>query len=354
MRLSDLKRQGYIASTLQSRHQKSSRSQVKAPLLKRGSSPGFLQVAGSGVTHIARPWPFPSYSTACPPGIMDGARLSITDISPSWMYSLYIALVWMMRDNHKTAAWPSAYKVSEPLEPTGPRFAAARNSSAPSCGFGPWIFVLFLRKLWKASSGTQELPANRPVPDMGATPGSTDTFPLFGLTFNYRPTFPGAKHCVNVASHRNLTAQCVKDMKTRLYEPSMQLFWVQGITWEAERQRKKENLLSEQRRYIFNTIPTKRGDKRSKVVLAPQEKPPIQTKFSERHTAIRTEVYCFQLRATEMKPLPCVSQARVSNASAVAGEALSLKQLAGTEDSQWRATASPILLIKKDFYQPEA
>lgn len=129
-----------------------------------------------------------------------------------------------MREDHKTAASPSAYGASELLEPTGLRFAAARNSSAPSCGFDLWISVLFPRKLWKAASGTRELPINHPVPDMDAAAGSTDAFPLLGLTFNYLPAFPGAKHYINVVSHRSLTAQFIKNLKTRHYEPSMQLF----------------------------------------------------------------------------------------------------------------------------------
>lgn len=240
MRLSDLKRQGYIACTLQSRDKKSFRSQVKSPLLQHGSSTGFLQASGLGVTNPVQLRPFPSDSTACPPAITDGTRLRITDTSPSWIYSLYVAMLCVMREDHKTAASPSAYGASELLEPTGLTFAAARNCSAPSCGFDLWILVLFPRKLWKAASGTRELPINHPVPDMDATAGSTDAFPLLGLTFNYLPAFPGAKHYINVVSHRSLTAQFIKNLKTRHYEPSMQLFWVQGITHGAKRERKKE------------------------------------------------------------------------------------------------------------------
>lgn len=113
------------------------------------------------------------------------------------------------------------------------------HSSDLCSGFGPWIFILFLRKLLKASPGTQELPRNRLLSDLGGTAGSTDTFPLLGLTFSYLPHLPGAKLTVNAASHRNLTAQCIKDLKSRHYMPSMHCC-IQGITQEAEGQRKKE------------------------------------------------------------------------------------------------------------------
>lgn len=106
---------------------------------------------------------------------------------------------------------------AELLQTPWPSFAGARPSSDLHSGFGPWIFILFLRKMWKASPGTQELPRNHLFSDMGGTAGSTDTFPSLGLTFNCLPHLPGAKLPGNAASHRNLTAQCIKNLKSRHY-----------------------------------------------------------------------------------------------------------------------------------------
>lgn len=53
--------------------------------------------------------------------------------------------------------------------------------------------------------------------DMGGTAGSTDTFPSQGLTCNCLPHIPGAKLTVNAASHRNVSAQGIKNLKSRHY-----------------------------------------------------------------------------------------------------------------------------------------
>lgn len=121
----------------------------------------------------------------------------------------------------------------ELLETPCPKFAVVRHSSDLRAGFGRWIFVLFPRKLWKASPGTQELPRNHLLPDSGGTAGSTDTFPLLGLTFNGHPHLPGAKLSVNSAFHRNLTGLCITDLKSRHYVPSMH-FCIHMGGWERK------------------------------------------------------------------------------------------------------------------------
>lgn len=114
-----------------------------------------------------------------------------------------------------TGACPAAK--SELLETPWPMSAAARHSSL---GFCPWVFILFPRKLWKASPGTQELLRNHLLSHVGGTARSTNTSPLLSLTFKCPPHLPGAKLSVDAASHRSLTAQCIKDLKTRHCMPS--------------------------------------------------------------------------------------------------------------------------------------
>lgn len=92
---------------------------------------------------------------------------------------------------------------SELLGTPCPKSAVARHNSDLLSGFGPWISVLLPRELWKAIPGTQELPRNHLLSDMGGTGGSTDTSPLLGLTFKCLPHLPGVKLRVNAASHRN-------------------------------------------------------------------------------------------------------------------------------------------------------
>lgn len=141
MRLSDLKRLEYIASTLQPRHQRSSTSQVKEWQQHRFPAGTRMRSYTNSMALTV-----PLDGTAWALVIMNSGRLNITDTSPSWMYSLYVRSALDAEKNHKAAASPSTYKASKLLEPIWPRFAADRRSSASSCDFGPW-FVLFPRKL---------------------------------------------------------------------------------------------------------------------------------------------------------------------------------------------------------------
>lgn len=122
---------------------------------------------------------------------------------------------------------------SELLETPWPMSAAARHSSDLSLGFGPWVFILFPRKLWKASPGTQELLRNRLLSHVGGTARSTDTLSLLGLAFKCPPDPPGAKLGVNAASHRSLTAQCTT---------SQAHCCIQGITWGLREEGRRKSL----------------------------------------------------------------------------------------------------------------
>lgn len=79
------------------------------------------------------------------------------------------------------------------------------------------------------------------------------------------------------------------------------------------REKERRKNLSEHRRFIFTTILTKkRGEENPGSTCSLGEAAHSNGVFGS-HTALRrTEEYCSQLRATEMKPLP---QVRVSGAT---------------------------------------